>query len=256
MSQALSPRLTSAARLHWQIRALPLASLSGAIDAGPVLVVAPHPDDETLGCGGMIAAACDAGRPVFVLVLTDGSASHPKSKAYPAPRLRRLRETESREAARQLGLPAANISFLGLKDAHAPHSGDAADQAARAIADHAKACGARTIFTTWRHDPHTDHLAASLLTGRAASLCGAVVYEYPVWGYTLPPRRLLPAETITGFRLDVSAYLPAKRRAIACHKSQLGQVITDDPDGFTLDPRFVELFTSRWEAFIRVTSAG
>jgi LmbE family N-acetylglucosaminyl deacetylase len=256
MSQALSPRLTSAARLQWQIRALPLGALADAIEPGPLLVIAPHPDDETLGCGGMIAMACDAGRPVFVLVLTDGAASHPKSKIYPAPRLKRLREAESREAARNLGLPAANLSFLGLKDAQAPHRGEAADQAAQAIADHAKACGARTIFTTWRHDPHTDHLAASRLAGHAASKCGAALYEYPVWGYTLPPRRLLPAETITGFRLDVSAHLAAKRRAIACHRSQLGQVITDDPEGFTLDPQFVELFTARWEAYIRVPPPG
>ena len=247
-----SGRRTSAARLHWMMRTLPVSTVDAEIAPGPILVLAPHPDDESLGCGGLIAAAQAGGRAVFVLVLTDGTGSHPGSVAYPAARLRQLREAESRQAAHMLGLPEQHVSFLGLTDAHAPQRGEAAEAAAQAIATHARACGAMTILTTWRHDPHCDHLAASLLGERAAELLGADLFEYPVWGWTLPGRRLLEAGPVAGFRLDVSAHLPAKRRAIECHRSQLGQVITDDPAGFVLEAQFVALFTGAYETFLRV----
>ncbi len=245
-------RQMNAARLHWLMRALPVSTIDVEMGSGPILILAPHPDDETLGCGGLIATAQAAGRAVFVLVLTDGTGSHPNSGTYPAARLRKLREAESRMAARMLGLPESHVDFLGLVDTHAPQRGEAAEQAARAIAAHAQACGAGVILTTWRHDPHCDHLSASILGARAAALTGAALFEYPVWGWTLPPRRLLQARAPTGFRLDVARHVSAKQRAIACHKSQLGQVITDDPEGFTLESQFVGLFTDRYETFLRV----
>jgi LmbE family N-acetylglucosaminyl deacetylase len=235
------------------MQTLPESSLSTF--TWPILILAPHPDDETLGCGGLIAAACAANLPINILVLTDGTASHPASRTHPAPQLKKLREAESVAAAAALGLPATNIAFLGLRDAHAPQAGADADRAARDISDLAQAQGARTILTTWREDPHCDHLAASILGRQAASLCGAFLWEYPVWGWTLPPHSRVLAPAQDGFRLDVSAHLPAKRRAIACHRSQLGQVVLDDPNGFTLEPRFIELFTGKFETFLRVDSA-
>ncbi len=244
----------NAARLHWLMRALPVRTVDEAMGAGPILVLAPHPDDETLGCGGLIATAVALGRAVHVLVLTDGTGSHPRSAAYPAAMLRALREAESRQAAAALGLSESHVQFLGLPDTQAPHAGEAAEQAARAIAGHAQAMGATTLLTTWRHDPHCDHVSASLLGARAAALTGAALFEYPVWGWTLPPRRMLEARAPAGFRLDVERHIPAKRRAIACHRSQLGQVITDDPSGFTLESQFVGLFTERYEVFLRVSA--
>ena len=242
--------------MHAALRALPVSTVPAETGDAPILVLAPHPDDESLGCGGLIAQACASGQPIAVLVLTDGTKSHPNSLAYPAARLRRLRETESREAARALGLDADRIAFLGLPDSHAPRAGEPARRAAQAIAERATAFGARTIFTTWRHDPHTDHRAASILARQAAGLLGAALYEYPVWGWTLPPRRLLRTAQPAGFRLDVRAQLAAKRRAVACHRSQLGQVIEDDPAGFTLQAEFIALFTGAYETFLAVRPAA
>jgi LmbE family N-acetylglucosaminyl deacetylase len=247
-------RLRSAARVHAGLRKLPSGDLHEQTGGVPLLILAPHPDDETLGCGGLIAHAVATGQPVSVLVLTDGTMSHPNSRAWPAARLRRVREEESRHAASALGLDPAHVEFLGLPDTRAPRDGEAARRAASAIAAHAERVGARALFTTWRHDPHADHLAASILGGMAAALTGAVLFEYPVWGWTLPPRRLLDAGDPLGFRLDVADNLAAKRRAIACHRSQLGQVVLDDPAGFVMEQTFVELFTGRWETFLRIAS--
>ena len=232
------------------LRTLPVATLAERTGGAPLLVLAPHPDDETLGCGGLIAIACATGQDVFVLVLTDGTGSHPRSAAYPASKLADLRQQESRRAAAALGLHADRVAFLGLPDTRSPHAGQAAEQAAQAIARHASACGARTIFTTWRHDPHGDHGSASKLGAFAAALTGAALFEYPVWGWTLPAEQMLQSGAVRGFRLNVGAYAGAKRQAIACHRSQLGQVIEDDPEGFTMAQHFVELFTGEYETFI------
>ena len=247
------PLRRSAARVLAAMRALPASDLGAETGGAPLLVLAPHPDDETLGCGGLIARAVASGQEVRVLVLTDGTKSHPNSAAYPAARLQRLREAESREAARALGLDPAHVAFLGLPDAHLPQHGPAATRAADAVAAHASDMGAGALFVTWRHDPHGDHKAAAALARAVAARLRIVLFEYPVWGWTLPPRRLLEAGEPRGFRLDVRAHLPAKRRAIACHRSQRGLVVEDDPGGFTMEPHFVELFTGPYEVFLRVT---
>ena len=105
------------------MRELPVKGLGTIMGAGTVLILAPHPDDESLGCGGLIAACCDAGRPPFVLFLTDGTGSHPRSLSYPPDRLRETRQTEARRAMAALGLGRDRIAFLGLPDTAAPHDG-------------------------------------------------------------------------------------------------------------------------------------
>ena len=82
-----------------------LVALDDIIGGGTCLILAPHPDDESLGCGGLIAACVAAGRPPLVAVLTDGAGSHPNSRTYPPDRLRAVRAQEVRTAVGMLGLP-------------------------------------------------------------------------------------------------------------------------------------------------------
>ena len=84
--------MTTAGNLHRAWRALPEGQLDDIIGSGTCLVLAPHPDDESLGCGGLIAACVAANRPPLVVVLTDGAGSHPGSVAYPPDRLRAARK--------------------------------------------------------------------------------------------------------------------------------------------------------------------
>ena len=73
----------------------PLRSRDALASFGRTLVVAPHQDDESLGCGGAIALLRELGHPVHALFVTDGSMSHPTSLRYPAPKLSQLREQEA-----------------------------------------------------------------------------------------------------------------------------------------------------------------
>ena len=77
------------------------------------VVLAPHPDDEVLGVGGLLALPARAGSRVLIVAVTDGEASHPGSDALPPGLLARTRATETLAALAALGLPAG-VRRLGL----------------------------------------------------------------------------------------------------------------------------------------------
>jgi LmbE family N-acetylglucosaminyl deacetylase len=233
-----------------RMASLPFAHIATILGRAPVLILAPHPDDESLGCGGLIAQACAAGHEVHVAILTDGTMSHPNSRAFPAARLAALRQTEAADALATLGLPPERLVFLGYKDAAAPRSGkplrDAGDRLAGLLREHRVG----TVIASWRHDPHCDHLAAHRIAARAGRLTGARHLSYAVWGWTLPPARVLPHTPVRGWRLDVTPNLAVKRQAIDCHRSQMTGLIDDDPDGFTVPPTLLDLCNRTFEAYL------
>ncbi len=239
-----------AADAHHRMRTLPVASLHVITGGRTALVLAPHPDDESLGCGGLIAQACAAGTPPLVAVLTDGAASHPGSRAWPGPRLAALRVEEARAAVGALGLAGERVRFLGVPDTAAPLAGAGFEAAVGALCELVREHGVGVVAGPWRHDPHCDHEAAAAMAVAVAARCGVRRLSYPVWGWTLPGDTVLPDEAIAGWRLDVSAELAAKRRAIAAHASQHGRVVTDDPGGFVLPEALLGVFAGRYEVFL------
>ena len=221
----------------------PYASLEAITEGGPLLVLAPHPDDESLGCGGLIAEACAHGQDVHVLILTDGTGSHPNSRAWPPDRLKALREGEAREAVAALGLALEGLAFLGLLDRTAPHAGPEFEAVAGQIATLICQARIRTVCTTWLHDRHPDHVAAHLLGAAAAKATGARLLSYPVWGWMLPADPAIAPDGGGIFRLDITGRLPQKLRAIVAHRSQTSDLITDDPSSSRLPDEFLAYFT-------------
>lgn len=214
-----------------------------------LIVIAPHPDDESLGCGGLIAACRTAGLPVTIIIVSDGAGSHPNSQMFAAPRLAELRRHEALEAARHLDVAADAVHFLELPDRFVPSEGPEAQHAVDRII--ALAGGADVMTVTWRHDPHTDHKASYVLARRAARrLSEARLWEYPIWGLTLPPETVLNGPQVDGVKVDVAAHLAAKRTAIAAHASQTIDFISDDPQGFRLTPDVLARFDKPLETFI------
>lgn len=232
------------------MRRLPLAGIDRISFGRPLLVLAPHPDDESLGCGGLIAEACSRGEMVHVAILTDGSRSHPNSRTHPAPLRKALREAEAHAAVAALGLPQGRLTFFGLRDGEAPHAGPDFDATVSRLTALMTAHGIATICATWRHDAHHDHVAAHLLASAAAVRTGARHFSYPVWGWMLHGDERLPDTPVRGARLDIARHLAAKRHAIASHASQLGRVITDDPSGACLSEDFLANFTQPFETFL------
>ncbi len=233
-----------------RMAALPETSARELLRDGRPLILAPHPDDEVLGCGGLIAALCAAGMPPAVAFVTDGAGSHPRSRQWPGPRLAALREAEARQAAAVLGLPAAHLHFLRFPDTRAPAAGSALAEAAEHVAGLAARTGATALLASWGSDPHCDHAATHAIAARAAARSGLRHLSYPVWGWTLPAGQPLGAIGIAGFRLPVGRHMRVKLRALRAHASQLGGVVTDDPTGFRLTARVLRRMLRPYETFL------
>ncbi len=234
----------------------PIRNLTTIFGPRPAMILAPHPDDESLGCGGFIAEACLRDAPPVVAILTDGSRSHPNSKRYDTTALRSLRETETRHAVAILGLPADRLIFLRHPDTQAPNQGVGLQAAAREVADLLQAFGCGSLVVSWRHDPHCDHEAAAAIAERACAIARVRLLAYPVWGLTLPPDHAIDAEHISGFRLDVAPHLARKRHAILAHASQYAGIVDDDPDGFQMKADFIARFLTPTETYIEIEPAA
>jgi LmbE family N-acetylglucosaminyl deacetylase len=241
--------MTLAADLHHAWRQLPQGDLNEIIGTGTCLILAPHPDDESLGCGGLIAACVAAGRAPLVVILTDGAGSHPGSQAYPAERLRAVRARETQTATAILGLPADQLVFLNQPDSVVPFRGRGFAAIVETVLAHVQP-GCTAILAPWRHDPHCDHEAASLIAATVAEQAGIAHVAYPVWSWTLPPNVPIPDPPSDGWRLWIEPFLAAKRQAIQAHESQYGDLITDDPNGFRLPETLLAAFSGPFETFI------
>ncbi|GGC66640.1 PIG-L deacetylase family protein [Chelatococcus reniformis] len=236
-----------------QVTELPVRGLD-AFGSGGLVVVAPHPDDESIGCGGTLARCTAEGRPVAIIVVSDGSASHPASRSHPRTRLRRLRETETLAAVEQLGVPPRAVHFLALPDQFVPSAGPEASRAGRAVADIADGIGASAICAAWHHDPHRDHQASFAIVELAMRMRPGRLLAYPVWGWTLPRSTELDKGPLAGFRIDIGPYQAAKHAAIAAHHSQHGRIIVDDPDAFRLEADLLVHVERPHEVFLEISA--
>jgi LmbE family N-acetylglucosaminyl deacetylase len=218
----------------------------GVDEFGPTLVVAPHPDDESLGAGGTLALLRRAGTPAHVLFVSDGTQSHPNSPTYPAERLRALREAEALDALRELGLDETAATFLRLPDTRVPlPDAEGFAEAVSRIVAVLDAFQPATVLVPWRRDPHRDHRATWHLvqTARERTTAPARYLEYPIWLWELgqPDDWPRPGE-VRVWRVAVGEVLDSKRRAIAAHRSQVTRLIDDDPAGFYLSSELISYF--------------
>ncbi len=226
------------------------STLNECLGSGGLIVIAPHPDDESLACGGLIAEARAEKRPTQVVIVTDGTGSHAASPSHPKDRLRRLREEEARQAVGELGLdPDRDLVFLRLPDRFVPNKGPSAQKAIDGIVRGVDEVGAQALFVSWRHDPHCDHQASyRIARGVQNRVSRLRLYEYSVWGSALPPASPIE-ERFGGFRLRIDHHQAKKRRAIAAHRSQTTDMINDDPFGFRLSASDLARFDLPYEFF-------
>jgi LmbE family N-acetylglucosaminyl deacetylase len=195
------------------------------------LVVAPHQDDETLGCGGLIAAKRLVASPVHVVYLTDGAASHTGHPTLTPAALAGRRVTEARAALRRLGVEQAAIHFLGAPDGRLDRL-DRLDRLAdeersalvTRLAQLIKAIRPAEILLPFRHDGSSEHEAAFRLFAASLAQSGhsARVLEFPVWCWW-NPRLLLRAlgriRRVSRYRFYGYGFL--KAAALAEYGSQI-----------------------------------
>ncbi|TVP72415.1 MAG: PIG-L family deacetylase [Rhodobacteraceae bacterium] len=236
MTLQLSPMMDRAAKASF-------ADLDTIIGTGGLVALAPHPDDESLGCGALLRAAASAGRSVAVVVVSDGRRSHPASHNVSPDALARIRALEIRAALVTLH-PNIFLIELGYCDGEVPFS---LPTASFAIADLAKGIGATALVASWDGDPHCDHAATAALARRVHRLSPELrLWSYPIWGRFAPTQTKAPARIV---RFDTMPNRAAKAAAIACHRSQMTDLIDDDPEGFTMTTEMQTHFINHPEVF-------
>ncbi len=227
-----------------QLRRVPARSLTG--DA-PIVVLAPHPDDESLGCGALLAHAFE-NHGAHVVCMTDGGRSHPASSDWPPDRLSALRWHELSHAIVRLGGQPTDMTWLGYPDGWL---GRADMQAvAASIAQICTAQGARHMFAPAAEDHHEDHRTTARIARQVSHLLpDLTVFSYPVWSRWDNPDLLDDVAHLNPVALDPGRWQACKSLAIKAHRSQRGLVVEDDPDGFCMPKGFVGAFASQPEIF-------
>ena len=166
---------------QWQawrgLSELPLVTLDELVPpTRRAVVLAPHPDDEVIGFGGLLALLAARGSTCHVVTLSDGEASHPGSSKWSPRQLADARNEESHIGLRLLGLPPHSQSRLSLPDGKLA----AYDEVlAQRLADLLRPDD--VVFSTWQLDGHPDHEAAGLTATRVCSTLGHRHWQAPVW---------------------------------------------------------------------------
>ncbi|MGL6343726.1 MAG: PIG-L deacetylase family protein, partial [Waterburya sp.] len=110
-----------------------------------------------------------------------------------------------------------------------------------------------TIFLPWRGDPHRDHRASWQLINAAIKKLeiSPRLLEYPIWTWERQQTSDL-FDSAKTWQLDISGVLDLKKQAIAQYRSQISDLIDDDPEGFRLTPEVLKHFTHPWEIYLEV----
>lgn len=183
-----------------------------AHDQRQVLVLAPHPDDETFGCGGTIRMLVESGVAVDVAFMTRGELGLEGAATAPLEVRQQLAAVRSREAA-------AACEVLGVRRVDFLTGGDArlADQPqiAHEIGSLFRRASYQRVFCPWPHDGHDDHRATFAHLRRAVQDHPAPpqFWLYEVW-------KPLTANTF----VPIDRTMEVKRRAIDQYQSQLAQL--------------------------------
>ncbi len=209
------------------------------IDAERILVVAPHPDDEVVGCGGTLALAAARGALIQVVVVFDGALGDPERRFtdadYPA-----RRQREAVRAGAHLGVE--RYTFWGLPEGHLASDAELDAGAAR-LAELVAEFEPDVILAPWAEDDHVDHRTVARAVERLAQ---RHAFTGEVWGFEVWSH-LAPVQLV-----DVSSVWADKVAALRAHESQLAY--TD------LEGRMTTL-ASRWgagllEGFARLGAAA
>jgi N-acetylglucosamine malate deacetylase 1 len=196
------------------------------------IVFSPHQDDETFGCGGMIARKREQGITVVVTFLTDGRGSHGSDPDIQK-KIIHIRKEESLTALAILGVKPSEIHFLDQPDGTLPDlKAEKRQQIINQISELLKRYQPGEVYVPHRKDCHKDHEATYYLVKEAIAQTGIRVelLQYPIWVFWRAPLFIfLKLQDITAaYRLSITSVQEKKKRAIAAYPSQMQSL----PRGF------------------------
>jgi len=212
------------------------------------VVLAAHPDDETLGAGGLMASLAALGAQVEVVLCTAGEGSHPDSPTTSPDQLAQARLTEFAGALTALGLKDC-WTFLGLPDRGLQAHTEAIATAVRESVQRLPGAPDRlAIVAPYRSDGHGDHDALGAVGAEVARKDGHALLEYPIWFWHWAVPHGGDWRQWVRFHLDEPART-AKKLAMAEHATQVQPLSPLPGDETLLDGKFLEHFSRGYEVF-------
>ncbi len=182
-----------------------------------LVVIAPHPDDEILACGGLLASWAKQGFSIQMIAVTDGEASHGTQNSAARARLGTCRVAESYAGLHALGVLPSSAIRLSIPDGK--------------VSEHMPALVSRLqtmlqphdlVVTTWRLDGHPDHEAASTATAQSCLSVRCRLLQAPVWmwHWGSPGDTRVPWANLVALDLQQDI-IALKQQALRYHRSQL-----------------------------------
>lgn len=210
-----------------------------------VMVFSPHQDDETFGCGGLIAHKRENNIPVTVVFVTDGRGT----KSLNVDSQNEIIQTRQREAIAALtilGVEASNIHFLSKPDGNLSLMDDGEhQQTISQIAELINHYQPQQVYVPHKKDCHRDHEATYKLVKEAIQQAkiNVEIFQYSVWLFWRAPIFILLKfqDIADAYKLSIVPVQDKKKRAIAAYASQ----ITNLPRGF------IKQFLSSYEIFFK-----
>lgn len=208
-----------------------------------LVIVAPHPDDEILACGGLISAHVAQGGQVLTVAVTDGEASHGESPSFNREELAEIRRHERLLGLRHLGLLQPTVLPLALKDGQIRTQSDLLLERLMSLLQRDD-----VVVSTWENDGHPDHDAAGYMVRQACTAIGCAFLAAPVWmwHWATPGDARVPWRRLRGMPLSVED-VARKQAGLAAHQSQL--VSRNFKLGAVLDDAIVKRSAWRTEYF-------
>ena len=219
-----------------------------------MIIFSPHPDDETLGCGGTIAKRISEGYEVLAVIMTDGKFGLKLSgvDSDPTPEeLIEIRRKEVQRALKVFGVPEKNLFFLDFEDGSIGSNRKIVEAEVCAILE--KNPPSEVYFTS-SGDQHPDHRATNEIVRDALKKSGFEVakYQYSInKGSNIKSRikdcfrKLLKHDTVY---VDISKYLDLKKAALNEFKSQVA-IISSKQKEPALNSLFIRSHTKNHEVF-------
>ncbi len=197
-----------------------------------LLVLLPHPDDESVAAGGLLQHALEVGSEVLLAFFTDGDnnpwaqrASERRWRIGAADRARfaTTRRGEARAALERLGVPLASARFLGFPDQGITdlllHGNEVAY---RAVRDAIASWRPTVVGSPSLLDLHPDHSALAVMTELALAELGPAIPLRRRFRYLVHNPRLRSRVHEGSLVLPLAeAQRAGKKAAIACHRTQL-----------------------------------
>lgn len=220
-----------------------------------LVVVAAHPDDETLGAGGLLARTSARGIRTRIIFATDGEGSHPASSSHTPSDLRRVRRVEAADAVRILA-PLAEIVFLGIPDGQIRDNSEQLRQQLDEFISAKEGVGT-LVVAPWRNDGHPDHDAAGDIAAAVAQNAGVRFLEYPIWmwHWATPQDSRVPWAQMLRLQLEPSES-STKAEAMRAHVSQTRPLSAARGDEALLSAEMQAHFGRNVETFIEMPSTG